>query len=260
VNDWREILAKAIEACLNAQPPFVVGLCGPQGSGKTTAAEVIRRRLAKAGRSCAVVSIDDFYLTRAERQRLAATVHPLLATRGPPGTHDLELALATFEALRMVGEIALPRFDKGHDDRAPREAWPLVRTPPDCVIFEGWCVGARPQPTQALLAPINALEREEDADGGWRAWVNTQLAGAYQGLFAQIDQLVLLRAPFEQVLAWRSEQERDLAEAGGGPQVMDQAELARFIQFYERISRWIDEEMPARADLVVALNPDRSTR
>ncbi|HET9160892.1 MAG TPA: kinase [Caulobacteraceae bacterium] len=239
--------------------PFVLGLCGPQGSGKSTAARVIRRRLIEAGRSCAVVSIDDFYLRRAERQALAHTVHPLLATRGPPGTHDVGLALSTFERLGRPGQCALPRFDKGRDDRAPEAEWPVVRTPADIVIFEGWCVGARPQPAEALVTPLNALEREEDRDGGWRRFVNERLAGDYQILFSHIDSLVLLQAPFEQVLAWRTDQEHELARSGGGPKVMNDQALARFIQFYERISRWIEAEMPARADRVIRLNADRDS-
>lgn len=258
MNDWPANLAEAIEPRLCGRAPMVLGICGPQGSGKTTAAQIIRRRLFEAGRSCAVVSIDDFYLTRADRQELAKTVHPLLATRGPPGTHDIALAHATLDALARPGETALPRFDKGQDDRAPVEEWPVVRTPPDCLILEGWCVGARPQHAMDLPAPINALERDEDRDGGWRAYVNGRLAGDYQSLFARIDHLVLLSAPFEQVLAWRMQQEHELARSGGGPRVMNDAELARFIQFYERISRWIETEMPGRADLVVRLNPDRT--
>lgn len=214
--------------------------------------------LVEHGLSCAVLSIDDLYLTRAERLRLAEEVHPLLATRGPPGTHDVALGLRAMTALATPGETRLPRFDKAQDDRAPIDDWPFVRTPVQCLIFEGWCVGALPQPAADLASPINALEREADPDGVWRRYVNDQLAGAYQRLFAPIDYLVQLRAPaFEQVLAWRGQQEAELAAAGGGPAVMNHVQLIRFIQHYERISRWIDAEMPKRADAVVDLDAER---
>ena len=35
---------------------------------------------------------DDFYLTQAQRQDLAQQIHPLLKSRGVPGTHDVPLA------------------------------------------------------------------------------------------------------------------------------------------------------------------------
>jgi D-glycerate 3-kinase len=260
-SDWRGEIVGVIETRLPADGPFVLGLCGPQGSGKSTAARVMRRMLVERGCSCAVLSIDDLYLTLAERQDLARHVHPLLATRGPPGTHDVGLGLKAFAALARPGEARLPRFDKGSDDRSPLAEWPFVRTPVDCLIFEGWCVGARPQPTERLAEPINALERDEDADGVWRRYVNDQLAGPYRRLFAPIDYLVQLRAPsFEQVLGWRAQQEAELKAAGGGPRVMDEAQLTRFIQHYERISRWIDGEMPERADAVIDLEADRGLR
>jgi len=257
--DWRTEVVEAVVARRDPAAPFVLGLCGPQGSGKSTAARVIRRMLVEQGLSCAVLSIDDLYLTRAERLALAARVHPFLATRGPPGTHDVALGLKAMAALAKPGETRLPRFDKGSDDRALLDDWQFVRTPVQCLIFEGWCVGALPQPASDLAPPVNALERDDDPDGVWRRYANAQLAGPYQRLFAPIGYLVQLRAPaIEQVLAWRGQQESELKAAGGGPATMNPAQLVRFIQHYERISRWIDAEMPGRADAVVDLDPDRN--
>ena len=243
--------------------PVVVGLCGSQGSGKTTFAAVLDVLLQGEGLGVAVLSVDDLYLTAGERRELARTHHPLLATRGPPGTHDVALGLSVLEALTQPGEatlaVALPRFDKAADTRADLAAWTTVAAPVDVVLFEGWFVGARSQPDAALTQPVNALERVEDADGVWRRTVNDALAGEYQALFARIDLLVLLQAPgFEQVYAWRALQEARLAERlaseGRRGTVMDAAALQRFIQHYERLTRWILEEMPARADVVVKLD------
>jgi D-glycerate 3-kinase len=74
---------------------FVLGLCGAQGSGKSTLAAALARMLARDGTRTAILSLDDIYLTRAERLQLAREVHPLFATRGAPGTHDVALGLAT---------------------------------------------------------------------------------------------------------------------------------------------------------------------
>src|SRR5690606_5606704 len=125
-----------------------------------------------------IISLDDVYLTHDARQHLAATVHPLLQTRGVPGTHDVDLGVDTMTRLIHAGagdRTPLPRFDKAQDTQMPRNQWPVFEGPADVVIFEGWCVGARPQSDEALATPINALERDEDADGRWRGYVNGKL-------------------------------------------------------------------------------------
>lgn len=237
--------------------PVVVGLCGSQGSGKTTLAGAVLAACAREGLESATLSLDDLYLARAERQELARTVHPLLATRGVPGTHDVALGLDTLDMLESGMPVALPRFDKGADDRLPEREWPIVGPDLQVLILEGWCLGAFPQPADELVRPINALEAGEDLDGRWRRYANDMLGDAYQRLFARIDRLVLLAAPgFEVVHDWRLEQERELA-AGGGARVMDEAGIARFIAHYERLTRWILKEMPPRADLLIRLDARR---
>ena len=236
---------------------LVVGLCGAQGSGKSTLAAALSDRLDSAGIATVVLSLDDIYLTRAERQELARSVHPLLATRGVPGTHDVTLGLDTIAALERGEAVHLPRFDKGSDDRVPKADWPLAPVGTQVLLLEGWCVGALPQPSAALAEPVNALEAEEDPNGIWRAYANAALGGAYQALFARIDFLVLLAAPsWEVVETWREQQEAELREIGGA-RVMSPAEVRRFIQHYERLTRSILTEMSARADLVVRLGSDR---
>ncbi|MBT8444335.1 MAG: phosphoribulokinase, partial [Gammaproteobacteria bacterium] len=177
----------------------LLGINGAQGSGKSTLADFMAMALAdNAGWTVAVMSIDDFYLTKSEREWLGERVHPLLATRGVPGTHDLRLLDETLSALRELragDTLRLPRFDKARDDRAAPTGWPAVTGPVDLVILEGWCVGSRAQDGAALAEPVNALEREHDNDGAWRRYVNEQLAGPYTELFMQLDQLVLLQVP-----------------------------------------------------------------
>jgi D-glycerate 3-kinase len=237
--------------------PLVVGVTGPQGSGKSAAAGALALLLQARGLRTAVLSIDDLYLTRDARQRLAAEVHPLFATRGVPGTHDAVLGIEVMDALFRAGEIAVPRFDKAADDRRPLADWDFVTGPVDAILFEGWCVGARPQPDAALAAPVNELERTRDPDGAWRRYANAELAGPYQTLFGRVGFQALLRAPsFDAVLGWRLEQEHKLREREPGKGQTD-AEIAVFIQHYERLTRWIDAEMPARANAVVQLGAGR---
>lgn len=238
----------------------VLGIAGAQGSGKSTLAEGLKARMDARGIACALLSIDDLYRTKAERERLAAQVHPLLRTRGVPGTHDVSLGLSVIAALERGEAAALPRFDKGRDDRAPEAEWPTALAGTRLLILEGWCVGATPQTDAALAAPVNRLEAQEDADGRWRTYVNAALAGEYQALFGRLDALVLLAAPdFAIVAQWRGQQEAALrARVGDGEGVMDAGQLARFIQHYERLTRHMLAEMPDRADLTIALRADRS--
>lgn len=254
-------LAKRIEAEAAARPGgLVVGVCGAQASGKSTLTAVVRRLLEMEGLKVALFSLDDIYLTRAERQSLARDVHPLLATRGVPGTHDVAWGQALLEGLRRPGQTLLPAFDKASDDRKPGAPF---EGPADVVLFEGWCVGAAPQEAAALAAPVNALERDRDPEGVWRTYANTALAGPYQDLFSKLDLLVLLQAPgFEVVRDWRIEQERKLRErlareGGDASRVMSDDQVADFIAYYERLTRWILEEMPRRADIVVRLDKQR---
>ena len=241
---------------------LVVGLTGGQGSGKSTVGALLAAVLREGfGAQAAVLSVDDLYLTHADRQRLGRETHPLFVTRGPPGTHDPALGLATIERLLAQGpgaRTALPSFDKAIDDRRPRASWPVHEGPADYLLFEGWCVGARPQSAAALAEPVNALEREEDADGRWRGAVNAALAGPYRALFDRIDVQIMLRIDgMERVHEWRRLQEEKLKERvaregteGAPVRVMSDADLERFIAHYERITRHLLEEMPERADIV----------
>ena len=251
------IVADAVAAARANAPsrPIVVGLCGPQGSGKSTIAAALTARVPRS----ATLSLDDLYLTRVERQALARAVHPLFATRGVPGTHDVALGHAVLDALDRGEPVGLPRFDKAVDDRAPPATWPHLPAGCDLLVFEGWCVGARPQDDAALVRPVNALERIEDADAVWRTAINRALAGAYQSLFGRMDLLVLLEPPsFETVVGWRTEQERALRHARpDAPAGMDDAAVRRFVAHYERLTRHILAEMPARADLTLTLDAER---
>jgi D-glycerate 3-kinase len=244
----------------------IVGLCGSQGSGKSTASAVLCELLRLEDLPAVALSIDDFYLPRAQREELARTVHPLLRTRGVPGTHDVELAQAVVDSLALAEPVPLPSFNKGTDDRRPRSQWPVYQGPARVVILEGWCVGARPQSAAQLAPPVNALERDEDTDGRWRGHVNAQLAGPYRALFDRLSPLVLLQAPsFEVVYGWRLEQEHKLRErlereGADTRDVLSDVAVARFVSHYERLTRHILEEMPRRADHVISLDAQRHAR
>ena len=216
------------------------------------------------GRHCVALSLDDFYLTHAERETLAVAVHPLFITRGVPGTHDMGLLQSTLEQLlRAEGTrtIDIPRFDKAADERRPARACDRISSPVQIVLLEGWCLGATAEAETSLSEPINALERDEDPRAVWRTQANNSLNEFFPPLYDRVDQWIMLRAPsFDCVFDWRREQERKLAEQQGkekATRLMDDAGLQRFIQHYERLTRRCLAELPAHVHYLLGLNKAR---
>lgn len=254
-----ELIAAQIIATNNCP---VIGINGAQGTGKTTLSDLCTKLMEAHEFKIANLSIDDFYLSKSEREQLATDRHPLLRTRGVPGTHDVSLLLSKIEELKNLktGESCdVPRFDKALDDRYGQNDWQRIDGPVDAIILEGWFVGVSPQKPEDLKHAINKLEQTEDANGQWREFVNTKLAGEYQQLFEQLSLLVMLKAPsFEQVYEWRSLQEEKLKKATSmrATSIMDAEQLNRFIQHYERLTRHCLENLPAQVQVLFELGSD----
>lgn len=253
------IVAEAFASARGLAPRTpVFAISGLQGSGKSTLADQIATRAEADGLRVAVLSLDDLYLTRDQRRQLAHDVQPLLATRGPPGTHDVALGCRVLDALREGEDIALPRFDKLADDRVADAAWIRVEGRVDLVLFEGWCLGAVAEDEAALVSPCNALERDEDADGRWRRYCNEALQRDYPALWSRVDALWFLQPPsFDIVRTWRWQQEQAMVARDPARGGMDRAQLDRFIQHYERTSRHLLTTLPTTADRVIRLDEDR---
>ena len=253
------------EKTLPASPPQIIGIHGCQGSGKSTLAALVEAWLTTVfGLSVLRFSIDDFYLTKHDRQSLAKNIHPLFATRGVPGTHDIGLLETVMQAVitRSDGEIVIPEFDKATDDRASHGKTVAPHNI-DVVILEGWCVGLPPEPEQRLDKPANGLEREQDPAAIWRRDVNQALAGRYSTVFDLITTLVVLKAPhFDTVVDWRWEQEQKLIKrhrlsSPVNGALMDRRGVERFVEFYQRLTQWGLQVMPGRADFCFYLDQSR---
>lgn len=253
--DLVDRIGRLIAAGPKDRPPLIA-VVGAQGSGKTTLARAAAERF-----DAVQISIDDVYLTRAEREAMAREVHPLFVTRGPPGTHDLGLLQQLIDALSAAGpedETLIPDFDKRGDDRRPVEDWRTFRGRPSAILIDAWCLAALPEDPAALIEPVNPLEAGQDSDGYWRRAVNGFVGGAYAGFIARFDAVLFLRAPsFDVVLDWRCQQEADLL--GVAPAELPAAErerLAGFIRYFERITRRMLAGGVA-ADVVVQLDRNR---
>lgn len=249
-------IAAAVTTNTELQTPFLLGVAGPQGSGKSTLAVLLGELLESTfGLESCVLSLDDFYKTRAEREQLARDVHPLLKVRGVPGTHDMSLMNTVLSDLKAGLETHIPNFDKANDDRS---GYRLVSRVPSVLILEGWCWGARPVAERELAEPINQLEAERDPEALWRNYVNECLAQAdYQSAFQAVDQLIYLAVPdMEAVYRWRLQQERGLGDRGG--RVMSEEQVRDFIMYYERITRRMLADMPQYADITLYLDGDHA--
>jgi D-glycerate 3-kinase len=247
---------------LSAESTYFVGINGSQGSGKSTLSAFIKDYLSESyGMNVVVMSLDDFYFSQIERQIVAADVHPLFATRGVPGTHNMRQAKTAMHDLKHHQPTVIPRFNKATDNPHPISFWTKVPSSVDIVIFEGWCWGVEPQTSKQLKQPINSLEAIEDKNANWRHHVNLQLSLHYRPLYNLMDKWVMLKAPsFEDVYAWRLEQEQKLNAATTHVDksgIMGEQQIQRFIQHYQRLTEHALKTLPNTCDHVYELNSAR---
>jgi D-glycerate 3-kinase len=246
---------------INKDKPLIIGLAGGQGSGKTTISSILTLILQKYFKlNVFKVSIDDFYKTRKDRKILSKTKHLLLMTRGVPGTHDIDLVLSFFKKIKnkKFKNFQVPAFNKAIDDRCSKNLWYKIKTKPDVVIFEGWCVGARAQTNNQLKKPINSLEKIYDKGAKWRFHVNNQLKTKYKTLFKQLDGLLYLKAKnFNLLRAWRLKQERKLLEQTKSKKnlkIMSNGDIKNFMQTYQRITQQMFKDALKSSSIIMNLN------
>ena len=245
----------------NKKKTLVIGLAGGQGSGKTTISSILSIILKKYFKlNVFIVSIDDFYKTRKDRKMLSKKKHPLLMTRGVPGTHDVNLMLSFFKKIKLkkFKSLEAPKFNKAIDDRYKKSLWYKIKTKPDVVIFEGWCVGARAQSSSQLKKPINSLEKVYDQGAKWRAHVNNQLKTKYKTLFNQLDGLLYLKAKnFNLLREWRLKQERKLwvqTKNKKNLKIMSSGDVISFMQTYQRITQQMFKDAIKNSSIIMNLN------
>ena len=250
-----------IEKRVNKKKPLIIGLAGGQGSGKTTISSILTLILQKYFKlNVFKVSIDDFYKTRKDRKSLSKNKHPLLMTRGVPGTHDIDLMLSFFKKIKDKNfkSLQIPTFNKAIDDRCSKNLWHKIKTKPDVVIFEGWCVGARPQLNSQLKKPVNSLEKVYDQRVKWRVHVNNQLKTKYKTLFNQLDGLLYLKAKnFNLLREWRLKQERKLwvqTKNKKNLKIMSSGDVINFMQTYQRITQQMFKDAVKSSSIIMNLN------
>jgi len=245
----------------NKKSPLIIGLAGGQGAGKTTITSILTLILKKYFKlNIFKISIDDFYKTRNERKKLSITEHPLLMTRGVPGTHDCRIISNFFKKVKnkKFNSLNLPKFDKSKDDRCHKKLWYKINSRPDVIILEGWCVGAKAQKNAEIAKPINSLEKTKDPDLVWRKHVNIQLKTHYKSLFKQLDEIIYLKVNnFRELQKWRIKQEKKLwlkSKNRKKLKIMNRGDIINFMQTYQRITQNMFKDLPKYASIIMKLN------
>jgi len=247
--------------------PYFVGLAGGQGTGKTTISSLIRIILIKYFKLKVFrISIDDFYKTRKERISLSKRIHPMLLTRGVPGTHDINMMLSFFKKVKSkkFKRLKLPTFNKAIDDRSNKKSWYELNEKPDVIIFEGWCVGAKSESNNTLKKTINSMEKAKDQKKIWRKYVNYQLKSKYKNLYSQLNCLIYLKAKnFNLLQKWRLKQERKLwikSKMKSNSKIMSKGDVINFMQTYQRITQNMFKKMPKYASIIMNLNTNHQIK
>ena len=245
----------------NKKKTLIIGLAGGQGSGKTTISSILSIILKKYFKlNVFIISIDDFYKTRKNRKILSKKQHPLLITRGVPGTHDIDLMLNFFKKIKAKNFkcLEVPKFNKAIDDRYKKNLWYKIKSRPDVVIFEGWCVGAQSQNNKQLKKPVNYLEKTHDQNLLWRKYVNNQLSTGYKSLFKKMDGLLYLKAKnFSLLRDWRIKQERKLllqTKNKKNLKIMNNEDVINFMQTYQRITQQMFKDGIKNSSIIMNLN------
>ncbi|WP_202950663.1 zeta toxin family protein [Pseudanabaena sp. PCC 6802] len=270
---WLPLATRLADRQKARSRPFVQGILGGQGAGKTTLAIALKILLARMGLSCIGISLDDLYKTHAEREELQRQ-DPRLIWRGPPGTHDIDLGIQVLDRLRQgLGQaqgavptttptpedqqppIFIPRFDKskygGDGDRAEPEAI----TGADIILFEGWFTGVQPvDPAIFATAPEPIIT---EADRQFAISTNERLK-AYLPLWQRLDSLMLLYpSDYRYSKLWRLQAEHETIAKGGDG--MSDEDVEKFVEYFWRALHpelFITPLMrsPDLCDLVVEIN------
>ena len=251
--------------CKKKGRTLILGLSGSQGSGKTMVTGILQIILKKFfKKNIYIISIDDFYKTLRDRNRMSQQKHSLFKTRGVPGTHDINLIKNFFISAKRkkFKKIKLPKFNKSIDDRSKKNYWHNINKRPEIIILEGWCVGAKPQIISSLRKPVNILERHEDKDLIWRKYANEKLKKEYKEVFAMIDYFIFMKVPnFKIVFKWRLLQESKLRKKlHYKKKIMTYSAIKRFIMFYQRITLQMMKDLSKSASIVLLLKKNHEIK
>ena len=235
-------------------------IAGSQGAGKSTLAILFKLALEKIyKKKVMLLSIDDYYLSKKKRIKLSKKIHPLLITRGVPGTHDivaLKNDIINFQQKKFP--ITTPTFNKLKDNVSIKKK--NIKNA-EILLLEGWCCGAPSINKGYLFENINSLESKLDKNKKWRQFYNSQLKREYKKVFSLFDQQIYIQPPsFNYIIKWRYAQEKNNALKSRKKDFMSKNDLQAFIQHYEKLTKWMMKTMPAKADILIKIDGNQKIK
>ena len=256
INQYIVPIIKNINDSKNSK--FIIA--GSQGSGKSTLTTILKLVLEKFyKKKVMLLSIDDYYLSKNKRQELSKKIHPLLITRGVPGTHNiaaLKKDIINFQKKKFP--IVAPLFNKLKDDISSKKK---IIKKAEILLLEGWCCGSPPISRDYLFKNINRLESTLDKNKAWRQYYNFQLQKDYKKVFSLFDKQIYIQAPsFTYISKWRYAQEESNALKSKGEKFMKKKDLHKFIQHYEKLTKWMIKTMPAKADMLIKIDKNQKIK
>ena len=253
-----EIAKSYIDLFSRVKDKKTLMIAGSQGSGKSTLSLQIKKYFKKYySKNVVILSIDDFYLSTHQRKLLAKKYKTnLFETRGVPGTHNLKLLSQTIRNLKNNKfPLFLPVFDKVSDNK---KKYQRKVNKVDLIILEGWCVGSKPIDTNYLKKNINDLEKIEDSNLLWRTAYNKALV-EYQKVFKKFSYFIYIKIPnWKFVIDWKYKQELGLRSSNSNNHL--KKNLYRFIQFYEKISKWMYLTSPSDCNVLITLDKKQTVK
>ena len=244
------------EIILSKKKKFIIS--GSQGCGKTTLLKLIKnnfKNFYNIDPLC--ISLDDYYLTKKQRNDLSKRIHPLLETRGVPGTHATEKITKTIQLFdKKKYPIKIPKFGKLNDDRLPFSQ--IITSKKNMIFLEGWCCGCPPLSNSFLQKNLNNIEKT-DSEYIWRKYYNKKLKKEYRLIFKYFEYLIYFKIPsFDCVLKWRIKQEKRLKlNKKKNINYMNKIEIKDFISYYEKITTWMMKNTLSKSDLTIKINKNQ---
>ncbi|MDP3733605.1 MAG: hypothetical protein Q8R37_00075 [Nanoarchaeota archaeon] len=231
-------LCHQIEQQYHPQKTVIIGIQGGQGTGKTTLSNFLKQHLAAHGFKVQSFSIDDFYSSYRERQKLHLRYpdNPFYAiSRGLPGTHRVKLLRETLRKAKRGEGFTLPVFDKSlhHGGGDISKKTIPIKGRQDFILFEGWCLGLPTVSSKELVRisdkyklPLRTIDPKHTFHK-----IVLQFLPSYQPLWKFISYRIMLKPDSSDLhVQWRRQQERELLQKTG--KGMKLKEIEQFVMPY----------------------------